>query len=107
MCIQITNTGKDGWVRGRGFKASLQGIIRDLNSGRYEIVPTLAKDGKVAKIVTISLMTRVIVPENATEEEVVEASKAQFIDQIHNEIFENVDEVYLDEVVPFGEGFNE
>ena len=52
-------------------------------------------------------MTRVNVPENATEEEVVEASKAQFIDQIHNEIFENVDEVYLDEVVPFGEGFNE
>jgi len=59
---------------------------------------------KVAKIVCVSLMTRVIVDENATDEEIVNVAKDNFKKKIEGELVENLEEIYDDEEIPFGEG---
>lgn len=49
---------------------------------------------KVAKLVTIELITRVIVDENATDEEIVEAAKAGFQEKLdNNELLENLESI--------------
>lgn len=58
---------------------------------------------KVAKLVSISLITRVVVDENATDDEIIQASRANFINKIQVELGEHVEEIVDDEVVPFGE----
>jgi len=60
-----------------------------------------------AKLVKVSLMTRVVVGDNATEEEILEASKAQLVDKIMNELGDNVEEVEDDEEMPYGLGLGE
>jgi len=57
---------------------------------------------RVAKLVTISLMTRVIVDENAVDEQIVEAAKSKFIEKIKNEALENLDDIVDDTECPFG-----
>ena len=57
---------------------------------------------KVAKLVTISLMTRVIVDENATDEQIVEAAKSKFIEKINNEALENLEDIVEDTECPYG-----
>lgn len=57
---------------------------------------------KVAKIVCVSLMTRVIVDENATDKEIVELAKGKFTKKIEGELLENLDEIYDDEECPIG-----
>jgi hypothetical protein len=57
---------------------------------------------KVAKIVCVSLMTRVIVDENATDEQIVELAKGKFIEKIEGELLENLEEIYDDEECPIG-----
>jgi hypothetical protein len=57
---------------------------------------------KVAKIVCISLMTRVIVDENATDEQIVELAKGKFIEKIEGELLENLEGIYDDEECPIG-----
>jgi len=57
---------------------------------------------KVAKLVEISLMTRVVVEENATDEEIVNAAQSKIVDKALNEIHENIGEIYNDDECPFG-----
>lgn len=58
---------------------------------------------KVAKLVTVSLTTRVVVDENATEEQIAEATKQRYIQRINNnEVLENITEIVEDKECPFG-----
>jgi hypothetical protein len=58
---------------------------------------------KVAKLITFSLTTRIVVDENATEEEMIAASYSKIQDKIDNrELGDNLVEVEDDEEMPFG-----
>ncbi len=57
---------------------------------------------KVAKLVSISLMTRVIVDENATEDEIIKASRSRFLDIVKADLGDNIEEIVDDEECPFG-----
>ncbi len=56
---------------------------------------------KVAKLVYASFVTRVVVDENATEEEILEASRQKFIEKVQTELGENVDEIQDDIEIPY------
>jgi len=58
---------------------------------------------KVAKLVECSLMTRVVVDENATEDEIIASSRARFIDIINTSLGDNIEEIYDDEECPYNE----
>ena len=51
---------------------------------------------KVAKLVLCSLMTRVIVEENATEDEIIRASRDKFIDVISTSLGDNIESIEND-----------
>ena len=58
---------------------------------------------KVAKLVTVSFMTRVVVDENATEEEILQASKQGFQVKLDNdELLDNLEEIRDDIECPWG-----
>lgn len=62
---------------------------------------------RVAKLVMVSLMTRVIVDDNLTEEqeleEIAEQAKAAFVDKIMNDgIGDHLESIEDDEECPFG-----
>ena len=58
---------------------------------------------KVAKLVMVSLMTRVNVNENATEEEIVGKAQKRFQAKLdNNELMDNLEEIIDDEEMPFG-----
>ena len=58
---------------------------------------------KVARLVEYSLRTRVIVDENATEDEIIEASYKGILDKVENrELGDNLVESDLDTECPFG-----
>jgi len=59
---------------------------------------------KVAKLVSCSLMTRVIVDEKATEDEIIRASRDRFIDKIKDELGSHIEEIEDDEECPYEEG---
>jgi hypothetical protein len=56
---------------------------------------------KVAKIVTISLMTRVVVDEDASENDIFEAARHRFKDKIDTEMGENIGDIYDDVECPY------
>jgi hypothetical protein len=58
---------------------------------------------KIAKLVMVSLMTRVIVDENATDEEIVAQSIKGIQAKIDNdELVENIDSIEIDTSLPYG-----
>jgi len=57
---------------------------------------------KVAKLVCISLMTRVIVEDTLTEEEVIEKARYNFKCILDDSLHENVESVEEDEECPYG-----
>lgn len=57
---------------------------------------------KVAKLVAISLLTRVIVDENATEEEILEKAVPKFMEKVNQEIGEHLEYITDDEECPYG-----
>ena len=57
---------------------------------------------KVAKLVMVSMMTRIVVEENATDEQMLEASKAAFLEKINTEICEHLEQIVDDTECPFG-----
>ena len=59
---------------------------------------------KVAKLVSCSLMTRVLVDENATVEEIIRNSKHRFVNIINNELGSNIEDIKDDEECPYEEG---
>lgn len=63
---------------------------------------------KVAKLVYFSLMTRVIVDENATDEEIVKACYPNIQAKLNNnELGENLESIEDDEELPYGEAFED
>lgn len=59
---------------------------------------------KVAKLVLVSFMTRVIVEDTATEEEILEASKYRFHEKVRDELLDNLDEIKDDTECPYIDG---
>ena len=55
---------------------------------------------KVAKLVYVSLMTRVIVEESATEDDIIKAAKPQFIEKIGTDLGDNIESIEDDEECP-------
>lgn len=56
---------------------------------------------KVAKLVYLTLVTRVVVDENATDEQIIDVAKDRFIDQIEMEIDEHIEDIVDDEECPY------
>ena len=56
---------------------------------------------KVAKLVECSLMTRVVVDKNATEDEIIAASREGFIEAIRTSLGDNVEDIYEDKECPY------
>lgn len=57
---------------------------------------------KVAKLITVALIVRVIVDENSTDEQMLEAAKPKLITQLHDEAMEHIEKISSDEECPFG-----
>lgn len=49
-----------------------------------------------AKLVYYSFVTRVVVPEDATEEQIVEASKSDMMSKVEGDLHENLEEIIDD-----------
>lgn len=63
---------------------------------------------KVAKLVMVSLVTRVIVDESATEDQIISASYKGFQAKIDNrELGDNLESIEDDEEVPYGEALDD
>jgi len=60
-----------------------------------------------AKLVKVSFMTRVVVEDNATENQILEASKEAFLSKVNNELSENLEEIEDDDEMPYGDGLGE
>lgn len=58
---------------------------------------------KVAKLVYVSLLTRVVVDNTATQEEILEKSKSSLIVKINSELGEHLEQIVNDEECPVGE----
>lgn len=56
---------------------------------------------KVAKLVLVSLMTRVVVEESATEAEILDTAKLHFIEIITTELGEHIEDIEDDEECPY------
>ena len=64
------------------------------------------KSSKVAKLVYVSFATRVIVDVNATDEEIIEASKENFLIKVNNDLHENLEEIIDDEEMPYNKSYD-
>ena len=63
---------------------------------------------QVAKLVAVSLLTRVIVDEGASDEEILDKAKERFLEKIHNdEVEENLEYIKNDIECPYGTLFDE
>jgi len=56
---------------------------------------------KVAKLVYVTMVTRVVVDEEATFEGIVKAAKPNLLEKVANELGDNVDEIIPDEEMPY------
>jgi hypothetical protein len=62
---------------------------------------------KKAHLVYVSMATRVVVDENATEQDIIKLANAQIINNIIADgIFENVEEVLEDNECPYDSDFD-
>lgn len=59
---------------------------------------------KVAKLVLWSPMTRVVVEEDTTYEQIIEAARSRFQTILNNDYSENIEDVIDDEGCPYVEG---
>ena len=57
---------------------------------------------KVAKLVLVSLMTRVIVEDTATDEEILAIARPKFHAIVENELMENLESIADDTECPYG-----
>ena len=63
---------------------------------------------KKAHLVYVSIATRVVVDENATEQEIIQLANARIINNIIVDgIFENVEEVLEDDECPYDADFDD
>ena len=56
---------------------------------------------KVAKLVLVGLMTRVVVEENATDEQILDAARPNIIEKVNTELGENLEEITDDIECPY------
>lgn len=56
---------------------------------------------KISKLVMVSLMTRVIVDDSATDEEILRLAKPHFIDKINMELGEHLESIEDDSECPY------
>jgi len=56
---------------------------------------------KVAKLVCVSFVTRVVVDENATLDEIINEARPKLVDKVLNELSENLEDVIEDKEVPY------
>ena len=63
---------------------------------------------KKAKLVSVTLTTRVIVDENATENEIINAASVKLAEKAQNELHENItsDDIIDDIECPYDEDFD-
>jgi len=61
---------------------------------------------KVAKLVYVSFITRVVVDENATDDQIIEAAKPNLYEKVRLETYDNLEKIEDDTECPFGT-FNE
>ena len=57
---------------------------------------------KVAKLVLVSLMTRIIVDENASNEDILDIARPKFMDKVRDELGENLEDIIDDLEMPYG-----
>jgi hypothetical protein len=57
--------------------------------------------GKVAKLVTITMSTRVIVDENASESDIIELASIRMSEKIQHEFNENLESIVDDTECPY------
>jgi hypothetical protein len=57
--------------------------------------------GKVAKLVTITMSTRVIVDENASESDIIELASIRMSEKIQHEFNENLESIEDDTECPY------
>ena len=57
--------------------------------------------GKVAKLVRVIITTRIIVDDNASEEEIMEIALPRLLDNLYTNAFENIEEIVDDTEVPY------
>ena len=57
---------------------------------------------KVAKLVAYSFMTRVVVDEDATDDQIIQASKRMIIEKVNLELGEHLESIEDDEECPIG-----
>jgi len=62
---------------------------------------------KVAKLIYVSLATRVVVEDTATEEEIMELAMPRFVDKIVNELGEHIESIEDDNECPYDEFYDE
>lgn len=58
---------------------------------------------KVAKLVYVSMATRIVVEDTATEDEILNVASMRFIDKITNELSEHIEDIVDDEECPYDE----
>jgi hypothetical protein len=63
--------------------------------------------GKVAKLVSVSLMTRVIVDEGASETEILELAGIKLAEKIQHELTEHIEGIEDDIECPYDPAFDE
>ena len=56
---------------------------------------------KVAKLIEVSLITRVIVDEDATDEEMLDTAREQIVEKAKYELYENITLIMDDEENPY------
>lgn len=56
---------------------------------------------KIAKLVAVSLMTRVVVDESATEAETLDAARVQLIDKLKTDLSDNLEYIEEDTECPY------
>lgn len=57
---------------------------------------------KVAKLVAVSLLTRVVVDDTATEEEILDAARPRYFDKVRTELGDNLEYIEDDTECPYG-----
>lgn len=62
-----------------------------------EEIPT-----KKAFLVTASVCTRVVVDEDASDEEIMDAARARLLSNLNNDYYDNIDDIVADVECPFG-----
>lgn len=60
-----------------------------------------------AKLVYTSFLTRVVVDDNATDEQIIDMARPKLVEQVRTELTENLEEIVDDEECPYDSSFDD